>query len=80
MKREKRPYIVLSFATTDAAMAMEQYCMQHDIPGRHIPLPGQIAAGCGIAWRMKPEEYTCYRQPLSEAAIPVEQITEVWLY
>lgn len=80
MKREKKPFMVLTFATTDTAMAIERYCMQHNIPGRHIPVPSQISAGCGIAWRMTTEEYNQYSQLLLDSNIPIEQTTEVWLY
>ena len=54
--REKHPFIVLSFHTTVAAMEWEKRCMETGIPGRLIPLPREISAGCGLAWRMHPEE------------------------
>lgn len=52
--REKHPFIVLSFQTTVAAMEWEKRCMEMGIPGRLIPLPREISAGCGLAWRMRP--------------------------
>ena len=55
--REKHPFIVLSFQTTVAAMEWEKRCMEMGIPGRLIPLPREISAGCGLAWRMRPEEW-----------------------
>ena len=55
--REKHPFIVLSFQTTVAAMEWEKRCMETGIPGRLIPLPREISAGCGLAWRMRPEEW-----------------------
>ena len=55
--REKHPFIVLSFHTTVAAMEWEKRCMETGIPGRLIPLPREISAGCGLAWRMRPEEW-----------------------
>lgn len=80
MRREKKLFVVLTFPTTTAAMAMEQYCLQNAIPGRHIPVPGQISAGCGIAWRMKKEDYAQYKEQLHTSAVPMQQETEVWLY
>ena len=53
--RAKRPYIVLSFHTTLEAMEWEKHCLASCIPGRLIPLPREISAGCGLAWRMPPE-------------------------
>ena len=55
--REKHPFIVLSFQTTVAAMEWEKRCMETGIPGRLIPLPREISAGCGLAWRMRREEW-----------------------
>ena len=49
--RAKRPYIVLSFRTTVEAMAWEKHCEAEHIPGRLIPLPRELSAGCGLAWR-----------------------------
>ena len=50
--RAKRPYIVLSFRATVDAMAWEKRCLAEHIPGRLIPLPRELSAGCGLAWRM----------------------------
>ena len=55
--RTKQNYQILTFHTTTAAMAMEDYCHEQKIPGRLIPLPQEISAGCGLAWRMLPGEY-----------------------
>ena len=51
--RAKRPYIVLSFRATVDAMAWEKRCLAEHIPGRLIPLPRELSAGCGLAWREK---------------------------
>ena len=53
--REKKPYQVLTFHTTDAAMEMESFCKQNGIAGRLVPVPRRLSAGCGIAWRMEAE-------------------------
>ena len=50
--RIKRSYIVLSFRTTLEAMEWEKQCHARQVPGRLIPLPREISAGCGLAWRM----------------------------
>lgn len=54
--RAKQPYRVLSFATTQQALAWEKQCVAQGVPGRLIPLPREISAGCGLAWRMRPED------------------------
>ena len=53
--RIKRSYIVLSFRTTLEAMEWEKQCHVRQVPGRLIPLPREISAGCGLAWRMLPD-------------------------
>ena len=75
--RAKRPYIVLSFHTTLEAMEWEKHCLASYIPGRLIPLPREISAGCGLAWRMPPEEWELWQMKLKdcrfEAITTVEQ-------
>ena len=62
--RVKRPYIVLSFNATVDAMAWEKHCAEADIPGRLIPLPRELSAGCGLAWRMLPEDWEFWESRL----------------
>lgn len=54
--RKKERKVVLTFATTTAAMHMEQCCKKDNLPGRLIPVPTAITAGCGLAWVIDPEE------------------------
>ena len=53
--RNKERKLVITFHTTAEAIAMETLCRQQDIPGRLIPVPRQISAGCGLSWSMPPE-------------------------
>lgn len=80
MMRQKRPCVVLTFATTTAAMAMEKQCMEEGIPGRLIPVPREITAGCGLAWRMTKEEYDVFGKRLEAGGVPVEQRVFMELY
>ena len=52
--RTKKTYIVISFRATVEAMAWEKHCATAQIPGRLIPLPREISAGCGLAWKAAP--------------------------
>ena len=54
--REKKEWLIVTFSTTTAAMALERYCQKENLPGRIIPLPTKISAGCGLAWRTEPQE------------------------
>ncbi len=75
--RAKRLYIVLSFQSTHRAMAWETHCTEIGIPGRLIPLPKELSAGCGLAWRMTPEDWQLWKDRLDaadyDAAVQVEQ-------
>lgn len=53
--RKKELSLIISFATTTEAMHMEKYCKQEQLAGRLIPIPREITAGCGLAWKTKPE-------------------------
>ena len=54
MLRKQRSWI-LTFDETVDAMAWERYCETHGLPGRLIPVPREITAGCGLAWKAPPE-------------------------
>ena len=66
--RANRPYIVLSFRATVVAMAWEKHCLAEHVPGRLIPLPRELSAGCGLAWRMLPEEWAQWEPKLDRTA------------
>ena len=53
---KKKPALIITFDTTTQAMAMEKFCMQRGLPGRLIPVPREITAGCGLSWKALPEE------------------------
>ena len=48
--RKKELKLVITFHTTADAMAMEKACKEKNSPGRLIPVPRAISAGCGLAW------------------------------
>ena len=48
--RKKELKLVVTFHTTADAMAMEKICKAENVPGRLIPVPRVISAGCGLAW------------------------------
>ena len=47
MPREKTMKVVFAFPTTTMAMKMEAAAKAKEAPGRLIPVPRQISAGCG---------------------------------
>ena len=48
--REKTEKCVVTFRTTTGAMAMERLCREQGVPGRLIPVPRSVTAGCGMCW------------------------------
>lgn len=48
--RERTEKCVATFRTTTGAMAMERACKEAGLPGRLIPAPRAITAGCGMCW------------------------------
>ena len=46
MTRQKKPMLVYAFNTTTGALVLEDICKL----GRVIPLPSEVAAGCGLAY------------------------------
>ena len=52
--RQKEEKCVVTFRTTAAAMEMERACKAEGVPGRLIPVPRTITAGCGMCWAAPP--------------------------
>ena len=48
--REKKDALIITFASTTQAMAVEKHCHANDLPGLIIPVPRAITAGCGLSW------------------------------
>ena len=53
--RQKQLRVILTFPAAVDAMAMESYGAAHQVPGRLIPLPSAVSAGCGLCWSAPPE-------------------------
>lgn len=78
--RQKKAALVVTFAATTDAMAMERYCQEHSFHGRLIPIPREIHAGCGLAWKTEPSEKEHFMSALEAAGIRWEamEILELW--
>lgn len=48
---ERQSCILITFPTTTAALSMEKAAASAGLPGRLIPLPGTVSAGCGLCWK-----------------------------
>ena len=74
--RPKQLRLILTFPTTMAAMAMEQICLKQGVPGRLIPVPTSITAGCGMAWSAPPDARAQVLDAAQEGGICVDGLYE----
>ena len=51
---EEKKWLIVTFDSTTDAIRMEEEAKKAGLPGRIIPLPTQISAGCGLSWRTEP--------------------------
>lgn len=75
--RKKEQKIVITFATTSAAIHMEKCCKEDGLPGRLIPVPTAITAGCGLAWCMYPSEKEEILSMMKRVGLEAEGIYEL---
>ena len=78
--REKTLKVVVTFATTSDAMAMESAAREHGIPGRIIPVPSEVDAGCGLAWAVDAVDRGVLERELEERGLAHEDLFEVLMY
>ena len=74
--RQKELKLIVTFHTTADAMAMEKACKNAAVPGRLIPVPRMISAGCGLAWCAPLTERERLTGIMAEKGIEQEEIHE----
>lgn len=74
--RKKELKLVVTFHTTADAMAMEKACKAHGAPGRIIPVPRVISAGCGLSWCAEPGDREQMKEMMAKAGIEEEDMHE----
>jgi hypothetical protein len=74
---EKKLCLVITFKKTTDAMAFEEFCLKNAISGRLIPLPKEISAGCGLAWKCDISKTDEIKKVLSELKIECDKMTEI---
>lgn len=77
--RQKQKKIVFAFASTAIAMKMEKTMKEAKAPGRLIPVPKEITAGCGLAYIAEPEEKEQLEAIMKENDIAAETVVELML-
>ena len=76
---KKKPTLIITFATTTQAMAMESFCARENLPGRLIPVPREITAGCGMSWKAEPADRAALEAFVAEKGITVAGWYELML-
>ncbi len=74
--RKKELKLVITFHTTADAMAMEKACKEQQMPGRIIPVPREISAGCGLSWCADLNDRDKITAMMKETDIEAEDICE----
>ena len=80
MRRAKRPKVVVTFGSTSDAMAMEAAARAHGLPGRVIPVPSEIDAGCGLSWCAEVEDRAELIAGIEHFGLAYEGVFEVMMY
>lgn len=76
---EKKLSLVISFNKTTDAMATEDYCLKNNVKGRLIPLPKEISAGCGLAWKCDIGQKKEMEELLSKINITYDKMSEIMI-
>lgn len=74
MQKEK---CVVTFRTTAGAMAMEKACLAASVPGRLIPVPRSISAGCGLCWAAPQEAREQVEELVVRECLDVDGIYDI---
>ena len=74
---QKKLCLAVTFDATAAAMAAEKYCLERGVPGRLIPVPREITAGCGLAWKAEVDQEEAVTAALEAAGIAYSGVHRV---
>ena len=74
--RKKVMKLVVTFHTTSDAMAMEKICKERSVPGRLIPVPRAISAGCGLSWCAPLDQRDALKEIMDSVGLKEEAMHE----
>jgi len=77
--RARSERCVVTFRATAGAMAMERACKDAGLPGRLIPVPRSVTAGCGLCWAAPPESREALEELVVEKGLDVDGIYAILL-
>ena len=73
----KKLSLVISFKKTVDAMAFEEHSLKNGIAGRLIPLPKQVSAGCGLAWKCEVSQKDEMKKVMGDLKIECDKMSEI---
>ena len=76
---KKELHLISTFRDTVMAIRMEKAMKEAGLPGRIIPLPSAISAGCGLCFMAPLEAREALQQEMEKQEITWELITELML-
>ena len=77
--RERSEKCVVTFRTTAGAMAVEAACKAQGVPGRLIPVPRSVTAGCGLCWAAPPDSREAVEELVMKKGLDVDGIYAIIL-
>ncbi|MCR5785596.1 MAG: DUF3343 domain-containing protein [Eubacterium sp.] len=76
---EKKERVIITFEKTTNVIKAEMLCKEANMPGRVIPVPTAISAGCGLCFMTDPSNREMIVMFLKEKGIDYESIYELIL-
>lgn len=68
--------VIVTFESVTDAMAMEEAVKEAGLNGELIPLPDELSAGCGYAWKHELTERESLEALMKEKALDHDKILE----
>ncbi|MGN9172937.1 DUF3343 domain-containing protein [Lachnospiraceae bacterium HCP1S3_A8] len=75
--RNKENRLVITFHSTTEAIEAEKRLKELGVPGRLIPIPRQLSAGCGLAWSAPEREWENVIQSVGLMQLSFEKMAVV---
>lgn len=77
--RPKTMQCIMTFHSTTEAMQFEQAAKEAGFGGRLIPVPRELTAGCGLAWRDETIVRDALEQLILEQQLGYDRIVELMI-
>ena len=81
LRRDRENRCFMTFPNTTEAIKMEAACHGAGLLGRLVPVPGEITAGCGLAWKAPVEAESQLLSAMTDAGMHWQEtrVLELWV-